>query len=528
MTDITVPQLGESVTEATVGSWQVKTGDAVSKDDVLVELETDKVAVEVRAEEDGVMGDITAQEGDTVEIGAKLGELDAGGKADKKSDDKGDSKPAKSEKAEDASKDKDDAKPAAKSKDEGKSGGDAVEATVPQMGESVTEGTIGSWLVKVGDTVEIDQALVEIETDKVAVEVPSPVAGEVAELLVEEGDTVSPGDAVAKIAEGAGGGKAASDSESEKAEAPAEASSGGGEKKAMPSASRVMEENKVDAGSVEGTGKDGRITKGDALKAAEAASKAASSTPAQAPSAPAAPSAPRETGPREERVRMTRLRQTIAKRLKDAQNSAAILTTYNEADMSAIMAARKAHQEAFVAKHDVKLGFMSFFIKACVSALKEIPAVNAEIDGTDIIYKNYYDMGVAVGTDRGLVVPVVRDADQMSLAEIEKEIIRLGKRARDGKLSIDEMQGATFTLSNGGVYGSLMSMPILNAPQSGILGMHKIQERPVAENGQVVIKPMMYLALSYDHRIVDGKEAVTFLVRVKENLEDPQRMLFDL
>ena len=225
---------------------------------------------------------------------------------------------------------------------------------------------------------------------------------------------------------------------------------------------------------------------------------------------------------------MTRLRQTIAKRLKDAQNSAAILTTYNEADMSAIMKARKAHQEAFVAKHGVKLGFMSFFVKACVNALKEIPAVNAEIDGTDIIYKNYYDMGVAVGTDRGLVVPVVRDADQMSLADIEKEIISLGKKARDGKLTIEDMQGATFTLSNGGVYGSLMSMPILNAPQSGILGMHKIQERPVAENGQVVIKPMMYLALSYDHRIVDGKEAVTFLVRVKENLEDPQRMLFDL
>ncbi|MEA1941068.1 MAG: 2-oxoglutarate dehydrogenase complex dihydrolipoyllysine-residue succinyltransferase [Pseudomonadota bacterium] len=527
MTDITVPQLGESVTEATVGSWQVKTGDAVSKDDVLVELETDKVAVEVRAEEDGVMGDISAQEGDTVEIGAKLGELDAGGKAGGKGSDKGDSKPAESEKSDD--KPKDEPKKVEASKDEGKaSDGDTVDATVPQMGESVTEGTIGSWLVKVGDTVEIDQALVEIETDKVAVEVPSPVAGKVAELLVEEGDTVSPGDAVAKITEGAGGGKAASDDEGEKAEAPAATSSGGGDKKAMPSASRVMEENKLDAGSVEGTGKDGRITKGDALKAAEAAGKAASSTPAQAPSAPAAPSAPRETGPREERVRMTRLRQTIAKRLKDAQNSAAILTTYNEADMSAIMAARKAHQEAFVAKHDVKLGFMSFFIKACVSALKEIPAVNAEIDGTDIIYKNYYDMGVAVGTDRGLVVPVVRDADQMSLAEIEKEIIRLGKRARDGKLSIDEMQGATFTLSNGGVYGSLMSMPILNAPQSGILGMHKIQERPVAENGQVVIKPMMYLALSYDHRIVDGKEAVTFLVRVKENLEDPQRMLFDL
>jgi len=521
MTDITVPQLGESVTEATVGSWQVKTGDAVSKDDVLVELETDKVAVEVRAEEDGVMGEIAAQEGDTVEIGAKLGVLDAGGKGASKGSDKADEKPAKSDDAKKASKSDD--KPAEGGK--GSKGGDTVEATVPQMGESVTEGTIGSWLVKVGDTVEIDQALVEIETDKVAVEVPSPVAGKVAELLVGEGDTVSPGDAVAKIAEGAGGSASASSDSQDDSKAE---TASGGDKKAMPSASRVIEENKLDAGSIEGSGKDGRITKGDALKAAEAASKASTSAPAPAPSAPAPSAAPRETGPREERVRMTRLRQTIAKRLKDAQNSAAILTTYNEADMSAIMAARKAHQDAFVAKHDVKLGFMSFFIKACVSALKEIPAVNAEIDGTDIIYKNYYDMGVAVGTDRGLVVPVVRDADQMSLAEIEKEIIRLGKRARDGKLSIEEMQGATFTLSNGGVYGSLMSMPILNAPQSGILGMHKIQERPVAENGQVVIKPMMYLALSYDHRIVDGKEAVTFLVRVKENLEDPQRMLFDL
>ena len=410
------------------------------------------------------------------------------------------------------------AKPAETSEAPAK-GGQAVDAVVPQMGESVSEGTIGSWLVKVGDTVDMDQALVEIETDKVAVEVPSPVAGVVAELLVGEGDAVAPGTAVARISEGAGGQAAEA--------APAEPTSGGaGGKKAMPSAARVIEENKLDAGAIEGTGKDGRITKGDALKAAEAPKPA----PAAAPAAPkpAAPSAPRETGPREERVRMTRLRQTIAKRLKDAQNAAAILTTYNEADMSAIMAARKAHQEAFVAKHGVKLGFMSFFIKACVNALKEIPAVNAEIDGTDIIYKNYYDMGVAVGTDRGLVVPVVRDADQMSLAEIEKDIIRLGKKARDGKLSIEDMQGATFTISNGGVYGSLMSMPILNAPQSGILGMHKIQERPVAENGQVVIRPMMYLALSYDHRIVDGKEAVTFLVRVKENLEDPQRMLFDL
>ena len=509
MTDITVPQLGESVTEATVGAWMVKTGDAVSKDAVLVELETDKVAVEVRAEEDGVMGEIIAQEGDTVEIGAKLGEINAGGAAPAAS--------AQEEPNAEAEAPAADPAPA----DGGSSS--TIDAVVPQMGESVAEGTIGSWLVAVGDTVEVDQALVEIETDKVAVEVPSPAAGVVAALLVGEGDSVAPGDAVAKISEGAAAAPAA--------KAPEAAAAPASDAKTMPSAARVIEENNLDAGAIAGTGKDGRVTKGDALKAASApaAAPAAPAAAAPAPAAPAAaPAAPRETGPREERVRMTRLRQTIAKRLKDAQSNAAILTTYNEADMSAIMKARKTHQEAFVAKHGVKLGFMSFFVKACVHALKEIPAVNAEIDGTDIIYKNYYDMGVAVGTDRGLVVPVVRDADQMSLAEIEKEIIRLGKRARDGKLGIDEMQGATFTLSNGGVYGSLMSMPILNAPQSGILGMHKIQERPVAENGQVVIKPMMYLALSYDHRIVDGKEAVTFLVRVKENLEDPQRLLFDL
>ena len=507
MTDITVPQLGESVTEATVGSWLVKTGDTVAKDDVLVELETDKVAVEIRAEADGVMGAILAEEGDTVEVGAKLAEMGGAGAAPAAA-------PAPAAEVEAPAAAEAPAAPAPATS------GATVDAVVPQMGESVAEGTIGGWLVKAGDTVSVDQALVEIETDKVAVEVPSPVAGTVVELLVGEGDSVAPGDAVARISEG---GAAPVEAPAAPAAAPAAAS---GDTKAMPSAARIIEENKLDAGAIAGTGKDGRITKADA-KAAAAAPAPAVAAPAPAP-APAAPVAPRETGPREERVRMTRLRQTIAKRLKDAQNTAAILTTYNEADMSAIMAARKAHQEAFVAKHGVKLGFMSFFVKACVAALKEIPAVNAEIDGTDLIYKNYYNMGVAVGTDRGLVVPVVRDADQMSLAEIEKEIIALGKKARDGKLTIEDMQGATFTLSNGGVYGSLMSMPILNAPQSGILGMHKIQERPVAENGQVVIRPMMYLALSYDHRIVDGKEAVTFLVRVKENLEDPQRMVFDI
>ena len=501
MTDIIVPTLGESVSEATLGAWQVSEGDSVKKDQVLVELETDKVSVEVRAEADGVVAAIIAKEGDTVEIGAKLAELDEGGV--------GAAKPAA----------KPAAKSAAKAAPTSAAAGDLVEANVPVMGESVAEGQVGSWLVKVGDTVAVDQPLMEIETDKVAVEVPSPVAGVVEAQLVSEGDAVTPGQAVAKIREGApgNGGKPVTEAPAKPAAAAAAAPAA-----AMPSAKRVAEEYKLDLASVEGTGRGGRVTKGDALKAVEAGASPAPTAPATATASP------RPTGEREERVKMTRLRQTIARRLKDAQNNAAMLTTYNEADMSAIMGLRKVVQDDFVAKHGVKLGFMSFFVKACVTALKEVPAVNAEIDGTDIIYKNYYDMGVAVGTDRGLVVPVVREADTKSLATIEKDIMDLGKRARDGKLGIDDMQGATFTISNGGVYGSLLSSPILNAPQSGILGMHKIQDRPVAINGEVKIRPMMYLALSYDHRIVDGKEAVTFLVRVKESLENPQRMLLEI
>ena len=530
MTDITVPTLGESVSEATVGEWQVSEGDQVKKDDVLVELETDKVSVEVRAEADGTITAISAKEGDTVEIGAKLGDMDEGGSGGGSKSSDGGSK-SKSDKKDDGG-EKD--SPKSKSDDEsdsdsGGSGGsgDLIEAKVPVMGESVSEGTVGSWLVQAGDSVEQDQAILEIETDKVAVEVPAPAAGVLEEQLVEEGDTVEPDQVVAKIRDGASGGSSkskddsAGQSSTSGSGSKSDSKSSGEDKKAMPAARRVAEENDLDLSKVEGAGKDGRVTKGDALKALEGGPKAEAPRPAE-------PAKARETGDREERVKMTRLRQTIARRLKEAQNTAAMLTTYNEADMSAIMSLRKEIQDDFVAKHGIKLGFMSFFVKACVTALKELPAVNAEIDGTDIIYKNYYDLGVAVGTDRGLVVPVVRDADQKSLADIEKSIMDLGKRARDGKLGLEDMQGATFTLSNGGVYGSLLSSPILNAPQSGILGMHKIQERPVALNGEVVIRPMMYLALSYDHRIVDGKEAVTFLVRVKESLENPQRMLLDI
>ena len=510
MTDITVPTLGESVSEATVGAWQVTVGDAVKKDDILVELETDKVSVEVRAEHDGVVTAISAEEGDTVEIGAKLAEFDAGGANGAAADTA--SAPAPEKPANPA--ERETANEAPKAKD----GGEIIEAKVPVMGESVSEGTVGAWLVQPGDEVAQDQALMEIETDKVAVEVPAPAAGRLAEQLVAEGDAVTPDQVVAKIEAGA---SAAGNKEKPSAEAASEksASPASGDTMAMPSAKRIAAERDLDLSTVSGTGKGGRVTKGDALKALEGGVSAPSS---------AEPTAPRETGPREERVKMTRLRQTIARRLKEAQNSAAILTTYNEADMSAIMTLRKQVQDDFIAKHGVKLGFMSFFVKACVTALHDVPAVNAEIDGTDIIYKNFYDIGVAVGTDRGLVVPVVRNTDALSLAGIEKSIMDLGKRARDGKLGLEDMQGATFTISNGGVYGSLMSAPILNAPQSGILGMHKIQDRPVAIGGEVKIRPMMYLALSYDHRIVDGKEAVTFLVRVKESLENPQRMLLDI
>jgi 2-oxoglutarate dehydrogenase E2 component (dihydrolipoamide succinyltransferase) len=391
------------------------------------------------------------------------------------------------------------------------------EIRVPALGESVTEATIAKWFRQAGEAVKADEPLVELETDKVTVEVPAPASGKLSSIDAAPGTTVNVGALLGMIEEGAAGAAPPKAAEApKKAEAPAPAAKAA-EAPLSPAVRKMVEENKVDTSSVTGTGKDGRLTKGDVIAHLE---KPAAPAPAPAP----APS----DATREERVKMSRLRLTIARRLKDAQNTAAMLTTFNEVDMTATMALRNQYKELFEKKHGVKLGFMSFFVKACIQALKEIPAVNAEIDGDDIVYKNFYHIGVAVGTEKGLVVPVLRDADMLSFAGIEKTIAEYGKRARDGQLQIAEMQGGTFTISNGGVYGSLMSTPILNAPQSGILGMHKIQERPVAVNGQVVIRPMMYLALSYDHRIVDGKEAVTFLVRVKENLEDPQRTILDL
>ena len=409
----------------------------------------------------------------------------------------------------------------------------------PALGESVTEATVARWAKKAGDAVRKDEILVELETDKVSLEVAAPSDGTLSEISAEEGATVEPGAILGRITEGAAapkanGAKAAPTPEAPKIEAPAvapptlaKAAAAAAVEPATvaepvmaPSAQRVVAENSLDAAAIAGTGRDGRITKGDALAALDARAKAPTPAPA--------PVAPREVHEREERVRMTRLRQTIARRLKEAQNNAAMLTTFNEVDMSAVMAMRAAYKDAFEKTHGVKLGFMSFFVRAVIHALKMVPDVNAEIDGTDLIYKNHYDIGVAVGTEKGLVVPVVRDADALSLAGIEKAIGALGKKARDGQLAIEDMQGGTFTISNGGVYGSLMSTPILNAPQSGILGMHKIQDRPMAIGGQVMIRPMMYLALSYDHRVVDGQGAVTFLVHVKEAIEEPQRLLLDL
>ncbi len=427
----------------------------------------------------------------------------------------------------------------------------AIEIVVPTLGELVTEATIGKWFKKAGDAVKADEALAELETDKVTLEVNAPAAGVISEIVVKEGETVAVGAVLGSIAEGA---VAAAASPAKPAEQPAQTRqpihvSPAPEARAAapqpapsrspnldtlaPAVRRLAEESGVSPAAVAGTGRDGRVTKGDMLAVIEGGASPSTAPvsfskiqtpPAQTPRAPYTP--PVEA--REERVRMTKLRQTIARRLKEAQNTAAMLTTFNEVDMTTIMEVRNRYKDLFEKKHGVKLGFMGFFVKACIHALHDIPSVNAEIDGEDIVYKNYYHIGIAVGTERGLVVPVVRDADKKSIAQIEKEIASFGKRARDGKLSLEEMQGGTFTVSNGGVYGSLMSTPILNAPQSGILGMHKTQERPMAVRGKIEIRPMMYLALSYDHRLVDGREAVTFLVRVKEALEDPQRLILGL
>ena len=400
----------------------------------------------------------------------------------------------------------------------------ATEIRVPTLGESVSEATIGKWFKKVGDAVKADEPLLELETDKVTLEVNAPAAGVLSEIVAKDGDTVGVGALLGNIAAGGTATAAAPAAAPAKAAAPAPAPAATTQAAASghgPAVNRLAAESGVNPAAVAASGKDGRVTKGDMLAAIAAGPVASAPVAVRAPS-------PADDASREERVKMTKLRQTIARRLKEAQNTAAMLTTFNEVDMTEVMALRNRYKDVFEKKHGNKLGFMGFFVKACVQALKDLPAVNAEIDGTDLVYKNYYHIGIAVGTDKGLVVPVVREADQLSISGVERTIADFGKRARDGSLKIDEMMGGTFTITNGGIYGSLMSTPILNAPQSGILGMHKIQDRPMVVNGKIEIRPMMYLALSYDHRIVDGKEAVTFLVRVKEALEDPARLVLDL
>ena len=511
-TEIRVPALGESVTEAQIGQWYKKVGDTVSVDEPLVELETDKATQELPSPVTGVVMEIAVQSGETVGVDALLATVQEGAGAA--------AAPAPAAAA-----------PAPEAAPAG-NGADAtaniIDVVVPSAGESVTEAQVGTMYKKVGDAVAVDEALVELETDKATQEVPAPAAGTIVEVAVATGETVGIGALLMRIAAGAGATAAAAIPAA--APIPAPAAPAPTDMPPAPSAQKLMTENALQPDSVAGSGKRGQVLKGDVLSAIESGVTA---PPQAAPAAQPAPApvrapVPQEDAGREERVRMTRLRQTIARRLKDAQNTAAMLTTFNEVDMGPIMDLRRQYKDLFEKKHGVKLGFMGFFTKAVCHALAEIPAVNAEIDGQDLIYKHFCHIGVAVGTPKGLVVPVVRDADQMNIAEVEKEIGALGRKARDGELTIQDMQGGTFTISNGGVYGSLMSTPILNAPQSGILGMHKIQDRPMVVNGEIKIRPMMYLALSYDHRIVDGKEAVTFLVRVKESLEDPQRLVLDL
>ncbi len=513
-TKIRVPTLGESVSEATIGKWFKKAGDTVKADEPLVELETDKVTLEVNAPTAGVLSEITVKDGETVGVGALLGQIDSGAHA---------ASPRASEPRPQA----EPAKVASEALKSSTAGAD-TEIFVPTLGESVSEATVGRWFKKAGDAVKADEPLVELETDKVTLEVNAPVAGILSGIMVKDGATVQPGAVLGQIA-ASGSQNGASGSIA--ARAPAQASTvSSGTMPPAPSAAKLATERNIDLNGVEGSGKRGQILKGDVLQAVAKGPAMPANAEAPRPSAPMiqrAPS-PASDASREERVRMTKLRQTIARRLKDAQNTAAMLTTFNEVDMSGVMALRAKYKDVFEKKHGAKLGFMGLFVKAVVGALKELPAVNAEIDGGDLVYKNYYHIGIAVGTEKGLVVPVVRDADALGLAQIETAIAGFGKKARDGALKIEDMQGGTFTITNGGIYGSLMSTPILNTPQSGILGMHKIQDRPVVVGGKVEIRPMMYLALSYDHRIVDGREAVTFLVRVKDALEDPARLMLEV
>ncbi len=580
-TDILVPALGESVSEATVAQWLKNPGDSVARDEPLVELETDKVTLEVNAAEAGVLQEVLVAEGDNVEVGAVLGRIGAGNGAAEAAPATPPAAPVAAQTPEAMPPAAAAAAPAVQAASQAASSADAspVNIVVPALGESVTEATVAKWLKASGDAVGRDEALVELETDKVTLEVNAPEAGMLGDIQAEEGATVEVGAVLAVPLAGATAGAATAEAPaaaSEKAPTPSAAippapqrelppvaavaqtapsldptqvpRSGPGGKITRedlaafmtestvghlgPAVRKMITEHNLDATVIPATGRDGRITKEDVINFVEGRTALIAPSPAVAPRAMPPSSGARVTGTapaaREERVRMSKLRQTIARRLKEAQNTAAMLTTFNECDMSSAMALRAQYKETFEKKYGRKLGFMSFFTKAVVAALKEFPAVNARIEGDEIVYNYFYDIGMAVSTPSGLMVPVLRDCDKKSFAEIEAALSELAGKGRDGKLSMDEMTGGTFTITNGGVFGSMLSTPILNMPQSAILGLHKIQQRPVAVDGAVQIHPMMYLALSYDHRIIDGREAVTFLVRVKENIEDPQRLLLDL
>ncbi|WP_339118426.1 2-oxoglutarate dehydrogenase complex dihydrolipoyllysine-residue succinyltransferase [Halomonas sp. BMC6] len=517
-TEIKAPTFPESVAEGTVAAWHKKPGDSVERDELIVEIETDKVVLEVVAPEAGTLTDVMAEEGETVESEQVLGKIGEGSASGSKED---------SSSKESASSDNSAEKTESKAESKPAGGGKKHDVKAPSFPESIQEGTVATWHKKVGEAVKRDEVLADIETDKVVLEVVAPADGALQEIKAEEGSQVESEAILATFVEGGGSDEASAPASNDTSSSDDEgADEKVGDKILAPAARKMVAEHDLDVSRIEGTGKGGRILKEDVQKAVKdgSAKKAAkSSAPAKAAAAPAV-----EGERAEKRVPMSRLRQTIAKRLVQAQQTAAMLTTYNEVDMGAVMSLRAQYKDTFLKAHDTKLGFMGFFVKAASEALKRFPDVNASIDGTDIVYHGYQDIGVAVSTDRGLVVPVLRDTDSMKIADVEKTIVDFGKRARDGKLGIDEMQGGTFTITNGGIFGSLMSTPIINPPQTAILGMHKIQERPMAVNGKVEIRPMMYLALSYDHRMIDGKDAVQFLVTIKELLEDPARLLLDV
>lgn len=523
--EIKVPDMGESVTEGTVARWFKAVGEAVAADEPLVEIETDKVTVEVPAPGAGVLIAIGADEGVDVEVGTVIGAIDENATATA-------TLAAAASPAAEASPAEE--KPAPTNA-AAAAGGETMDVTVPELGESVTEGTVGRWLKQVGESFAADEPLVEIETDKVTTELPAPGAGTLIEIIADEGVDVEVGTIVGRIRTGDAPAAAAPETDTASS-APAEAptASANTDHPLSPAVQKLVDETGLNPSAIPVTGRDGRITKGDVMRYLDTrASGSATPTAAPAPTTAAFVSAgdlpERAEDPRgEERVRMTKLRQTVASRLKQAQNTAAMLTTFNEVDMQGVMDLRARYRDDFEKKHGVKLGFMSIFVKAAINALKELPSVNAEIHGDEIVYRNYYDIGIAVGGEQGLVVPVLRDADQQSFAGIESQIADFGQRARDGKLSMKELTGGTFTITNGGIFGSMLSTPILNPPQSGILGMHNIVKRPVVVDGEIVIRPMMYLALSYDHRIIDGREAVTFLVRIKQAIEDPERLLIEV